>query len=187
MAAGTIDEGNFALCHWFYLYGQGNAALTGGTATHPNPTAWTANGIENINWGETRYYTAYEWGNAGSGLKGTNIQTAGKAIGAQQGFELSHNPLTAYTAGTIYTQSWMQPKFSESGYSKTSLRRYNGGSFGTRADKVKAYSFGVSMLSFTAFECMNAATEAGASGVVTLSGAASLVAGLSFGIASLAF
>lgn len=84
--------------------------------------------------------------------------------------------------------SWYQPKYSASGYPANSLRRYSGGNFGTRADKVKAYSRSLGHLDTrTQFELFVAATQTGSSGTVTLSGAASLVAGLSFGIAALAF
>lgn len=84
--------------------------------------------------------------------------------------------------------SWYQPKYSESGYKDNQLRRYSGGNFGTRADKVRAYSRGVdSIVATTANPILNVASQTGNAGVVTLSGAASLVAGLSFGIAALAF
>lgn len=129
--------GNFAICHWLYYKGRSNS------------TYYTLNGATGVNWGETRFYNAYEWGNSGSHITGASIQTAGTSVGLTYGFELSHNPLTTYVAGEIYTMSWYQPKYSESGYAADALRRYNGGNFGTRADKVKAYSISARQLSFT--------------------------------------
>jgi hypothetical protein len=183
LAAGTDNQGNYAICHWFYSYGLGGVSV----ASNPNHTGYTQGGTIGVNWGETRIYNAYEWGNGGSGIFGANIQTQGTALTATQGFELSHTNLTAFVPGTIYSMSWYQPKYSASGYPANQLRRYSGGNFGTRADKVKAYSRSVGHLDRTGFELFVAATQTGSSGTVTLSGAASLVAGLSFGIAALAF
>lgn len=45
LAAGTSTEGNFAICHWFYLQVGGN---TSGT---------TATGVVGTEYSETRYYT----------------------------------------------------------------------------------------------------------------------------------
>lgn len=191
LAAGTIDQGNFAICHWFYTYGEGTQET--GTANTVNRTYWAKDGVAGVNWGETRIYTAYEWGNSGSGVRGANIQTNGVALDEKQGFALSHTALAGYTAGTIYSMSWFQPKYSASGYPANQLRRYSGGNFGTRADKVKAYSSSLRQLQDASgtdsltFNYITAATQTGSAGTVTLSSAASLVAGLSFGIATLAF
>lgn len=117
---------------------------------------------------------------------GTNIQTAGTAIGGSAGFALSHTALTSYVPGTIYTQSWYQPKYAET-YSSTELRRYNGGGDGNAASKIRAYCVGLRDILSTETVDFTAADDAGIAGVVTLSGASALAAGLAFGVASLAF
>lgn len=45
LAAGTDTEGNFAICHWFYV-------IVGG-----NTTGITAFGAIGVDYSETRYYT----------------------------------------------------------------------------------------------------------------------------------
>ena len=62
-------------------------------------------------WGETRYLNEFEWGTHGSALKGTNIQKMGERIGAPWGFATSHTGITNFINGTVYTQSWYQPKY----------------------------------------------------------------------------
>lgn len=106
LAAGTDNQGNSAICHWFYSFGLGTTTATASVA---NVTYHTLNGASGVNWGETRIYNAYEWGNSGSGLTGANIQSHGTALGDAQGFALSHTALTAFVSGTIYTMSWYQP------------------------------------------------------------------------------
>lgn len=182
MAAGVSDQGNFALCHWLYYKGQG-----GLVAANPNESYYAKDGAAGVNWGETRFYNAYEWGNSGSHITGANIQTGGTAVGGGQGFALSHTNLLTYTAGVIYSMSWYQPKYSETGYASNALRRYSGGNFGTRADKVKAFSVGNRLLTDATVHGIYAADQTGSSGTVSLSSAVALAASLSFGMATLAF
>lgn len=134
LPAGTITEGNFGLCHWFYI------SLQTGSATS-NTNGTTLNGVTGTDWGETRYYTETEWGTAASGLTGSVVQTKGKAIGAAHGFALSHTSLTAFVPYTIYSMSWYQPKYAET-YAATELRRYHGGGDGQDASKVRGYCAG---------------------------------------------
>jgi len=62
MPAGTSTEGNFVLCHWFYVVAQ-SANLTG----------TTLGGLPNYSWGETRYLTETDWGTNGSNIIGTKV------------------------------------------------------------------------------------------------------------------
>ena len=114
LAAGTVDEGNFAICHWFYYLGASNT------------TRYTLSGTQNTNWGETRYLTEDQWGSGGSKLVGANIQGLGKALDSTyNGFTLSAGSLTTYVAGVSYSMTWYQPPF-KTVYPAGSLRRYNG-------------------------------------------------------------
>ena len=88
------------------------------------------------------------------------------------------------------TQSWYQPTYAAT-YGVSALRRYNGGA--GDGDKVKAYCAEVRDLKTTtiaveAATALVAATVAGTSGVVQLTGAQALAAGaIAFGVAALAF
>jgi hypothetical protein len=65
-------------------------------------------------WGETRYLNAATWGTAGATIYGTSMQSAGTAItAAAQGFVLSTTTLATYVAGTVYSQTWYQPKYAD--------------------------------------------------------------------------
>ena len=175
LAAGIDTEGNYAICHWFYVLAISNT------------TASKSGGAAGYDWGETRYLTEFDWGTAGSNISGTRIETLGSAIGGEYGFALSEtSALTTYVIGGIYSQSWYQPKYATS-YKADSLRRYSGGeNFGS---KVKGYCIGIHQLNDAMINIdVTAADYAGVGGVTTLSGAFALTAGvIAFGTASLAF
>lgn len=175
LAAGIDTEGNYAICHWFYLSAKTN---TTGTKT---------GGEVGMDWGETRYLTEFDWGTNGSNISGTRVETLGTSIGASHGFALSETTaLTAYLPGGVYSQSWYQPKYAAS-YSRTALRRYHGGS--NYRSLVKAYCVGQRAIDNAFINAdVTAADYAGVLGVVGLSGAFALSAGaIAFGAASLAF
>jgi len=131
-------------------------------------------------WGETRYLTAADWGTAGATIVGNTMQTIGTRItAAAQGFVLSNTSLASYTASTIYSQSWYQPKWAST-YTTTALRRYNGAP--NAGDKVKAYCFGARGITDTSTDQVPVAGT-----TVTVTGAAALTAGaIAFGVAALA-
>jgi len=175
LAAGLDTEGNYAICHWFYVMARSET------------TGTKAGGRAQFDWGETRYLTEFDWGTAGSNISGTRVMTLGSAIGAEYGFALSETTaLATYVVGAIYSQSWYQPKYATS-YKASALRRYHGGeNFGS---KVKGYCIGLHELDNTEVNTdVTAAAQAGVAGVVTLSGAFALTAGvIAFGTACLAF
>jgi len=128
LAAGTDTEGNFAVCHWFYLVVGGNV------------TSIKRFGTAGTDYSEVRYYNEVEWGTIGSGINGANTPTKGQAIGVNQGYSRFPATATSYTIGDYYSQSWYQPKYATT-YAAGALRRYNGAS-GSR-DKVRAYCMGI--------------------------------------------
>jgi hypothetical protein len=106
LASTVTTVGNFAICHWMYV------TYAVGVNTAPAKTAAGATAASA--WGETRYLNAATWGTAGATLLGTSMQSSGTAItAAAQGFALSATALTAYVAGTAYTQTWYQPKYAD--------------------------------------------------------------------------
>lgn len=129
----------------------------------------------------------FEWGDGGSNITGVSAQRLGTALTADlNGFTLSNVALTVYSPGATYTLTWYQPPFAST-YCDTCLRRYNGDINGF--NKVKPYCVaGRNLTSATKFG-ITAADVTGVNGVVSLSGATTLLAGsaLVFGSAMLAF
>lgn len=171
----SVSEGNQVMCHWLYILGgsvQSVQFVTGSDTVY----------------GESRFMNGTEWGVDGSGIVGSNIKSLGTTLtAAEHGFILSPASLTLYTDRT-YTMDWYQPKYA-SRYSSTGLKRYNGGA--TDGSKVRAYCMAQRLVSTTTVLSTSgivAATNAGVSGVVTLSGASTLAASvIAFGAAALAF
>ena len=62
MRPGTIDNGNFAICHWMYYTGLSDV-------TEP-PLGL----VKKTNWGETRILNEEEWDSAGGLISGQTIQ-----------------------------------------------------------------------------------------------------------------
>lgn len=176
--SGNTTAGNYAVCHWMYFIGQSGTHLT----------SIILGGVANADWGETRYYNEAEWGHGGSTIRGANIQTLGTAISTtSNGFAIGGGggtTLTVYNPGSYYTMSWYQPLF-QNAYAKTALRRYNGGA--SDYDKVKPYC--VSAREITSFSIFGIAEadDTGHAGIVSLSGASTLVAAIALGTSVLAF
>ena len=164
------------ICHWIYLAG-------GATAT---------SGFSSINkWGDSKYYTHDQWGKNGAGIIGSTIKSNGVTLSSSYGFTLDPPALredNLFRAGA-YAMSWYQPTMA-SVYAWNTLRRYGGGTTG--GDKVKAYCMEMRLIATTTVLATSdygivAADSTGKDGVVTLSGAASLVAsGLALGAVMLA-
>ena len=170
VASTVTDDGNNALCHWFYVLG--GSTSTAGTAS-------TGTG----NWGETKFLTHAQWGTtSGGGVIGNTIKSNGTSISTSYGHALSPTSVTTFSAGS-YTMTWYQPTLAST-YSSTALRRYNGGT--ADADKVKAYCVGLRRLDATAVLSTTGITAASATGTVTLTGASALAAtAIAFGVAAL--
>jgi len=99
----------------------------------------------------------------------------------------SNNYLDAYLVGSEYSLYWYQPKYSTT-YCATCLRRYNGDVNG--GTKVRAYCVSGRNLSSVGLFGVSAADVTGAVGLVSLSGATTLLAAgsaLIFGSTMLAF
>jgi hypothetical protein len=171
---GTIDQGNFAICHWMYY--------TGLTDFTEPPLGL----VKTTNWGETRILNEEEWNHAGGLISGQSIQSLGRALDYDNGFQQSNYKTTSYTNGAIYSQTWYQPAYAES-YGTTSLRRYNGGT--NDFSKVRAYCVSARNISDQATKFGIAPADVtGSNGAVSLSGATTLAAGaIMFGTAMLAF
>ena len=123
---GTIDKGNYAICHFMYYLGI--------SAENTRPPL---NGIQGVNWGEVVYYNEQEWGSGGDLLTGQSVQTLGKRLDYYtNGFTQSTYDLDSYTTGSVYTLSWYQPAYAAT-YCADCLRRYNGGA--TDFNKVRGY------------------------------------------------
>lgn len=110
---GTTDQGNFAICHWFYYAGSNNTAKS------------QKGGADGTDWGETRILTEEQWGNGGSVLTGASMQGSGTRLDATyNGFTLGGTVAT-YSSTSFYTMSWYQPPYAAS-YPAGHLRRYSG-------------------------------------------------------------
>lgn len=170
VASTVTDDGNNAICHWFYVLG--GATSTAGTAS-------TGTG----NWGETKFLTHAQWGTtSGGGVIGSTIKSNGTSVSTSYGHTLSPASVTTFAAGT-YSMTWYQPTYAST-YSSTALRRYNGGT--ADADKVKAYCVGLRLLSVTTVLTTTGITAASSTGTVTLTGASALAAtAIAFGVAAL--
>lgn len=167
LAAGKTTVGNYAICHWLYVQVQSGSATL-------NTSGTFGGGLAGTDWGETRYLTETEWGTAGAALTGATAHTTGTAVGAAHGFALSDTGLTAFVPKAVYSMSWFQPKWATT-YAANKLRRYSANQ--NPADQVLAYCMGTRPVSSTVQAIDIArATHAGADGVVTLAGAASLLA-----------
>merc|ERR1711981_371310 len=166
VASTVTDDGNNAICHWFYVLGG---------------SASTGTGI----WGETKFLTHAQWGStSGGGVIGSTIKSNGTSVSTSYGHTLSPASVTTFSAGT-YSMTWYQPTFAAT-YSSTALRRYNGGT--ADADKVKAYCVGLRLIATTTVLSTTGITAASATGVVTLTGATALAASaIAFGAAVLHF
>jgi hypothetical protein len=82
---GTIDEGNFAICHWMYYLGLSDY-------TEPPLDL-----VKTVNWGETRILNEEEWGSAGFMISGQSIQGLGRALDYTNGFQQSSYNLPSYS------------------------------------------------------------------------------------------
>jgi len=176
VAATVTDDGNHAICHWFLIAASSTLNSVGtGTTTDAYSIA--------------NYLTAAQFGTGGAALIPSTLLTTGVTIGTAHGF--TRTPATKSTLYTAqaYTQFWYQPTYAST-YASTALRRYNGGS--SDGDKVKAWCARMRVTeTLTVYQtgsALVAATVAGTSGVVTLTGAEALAAGaIAFGVAALAF
>lgn len=100
MAIMPMMDGNFAICHWFYLKETENPEeflveiphrpADGDTKAwwNPLPPLWdgykstsTKVSADNLAWGETRMLTREEWGTDGSGIIGSKVRTLGRPLG----------------------------------------------------------------------------------------------------------
>jgi len=176
VAATVTDDGNNALCHWFLL--AAGAVNTVGNVSGSTNAYSIAN-----------YLTATQFGTAGASLLPSTLLTTGTTIGTAHGFVRTPATKTTLYSAQAYTQFWYQPTYAST-YASTVLRRYNGGS--GDADKVKAYCAKMrataTLTVYQSSTALVAATVAGTSGVVTLTGAQALAAGaIAFGAAALAF
>jgi len=176
-ATTVTDNGNFAICHFLFY-----VAVDSGNIT------FTAASTGTTDWGVTSYLNTAQWGTAGSGIKGSTMNTSagGTAItAATWGMALSPAAATGTTtiAAGSKVWTWYQPTQATT-YAATALRRYGGGYNNSTADKVKAYCVSQRL---TATTTNVAAGIVAASAVVTLSGASALAAGaIAFGAAALA-
>jgi hypothetical protein len=93
--------GNIAVCHWMYFTGLSESSSI------------SKNGTAGVNWGETRYLDRSEWGYGGSHITGVSINTLGTALTSSlHGFTLAPAlGVSIYTAGSVYTMTWYQPKY----------------------------------------------------------------------------
>jgi len=167
--------GNVAMCHWMYYLGQ------------TNTSGITKNGTTGTDWSETRYLNRQEWGYGGSEMTGVAIDSIGTALTLTgEGFVRTPTiGVTLYTAASVYTNQWYQPKYQAS-YSNDALRRYAGATLD--GDSVRGYCISARLRTSTTFFGVTAADKTGNIGAVTLSGAASLAASvIALGTLSLAF
>ena len=100
LASGLVDSGNYAICHWMYYKSVMSTSST---------NQW---GLQNRDWGETRYLEEADWSTDGSTLKGTMIQRLGKKVETTtNGFKLHETNVATYIDRGIYTMSWYQPPY----------------------------------------------------------------------------
>jgi len=177
IAATVTDEGNMAICHWFYQ------AIT--TINVPGVNTGSVN-----NYSETRYLQYADWGTAGSNVIGSTVMNAGNAIGATHGFVRTPSTKPSVYTTRTYTMFWYQPTWEHT-YVSTTLRRYNGGE--SNGDKVRAYCAGLrptdsTASSYVASTALVPATVNGNVGVITLTGAKMLAtSAIALGSIMLAF
>jgi len=113
VASTVTDDGNNAICHWFYVLG--GATSTAGTAS-------TGTG----NWGETKFLTHAQWGTtSGAGVIGSTIKSNGTSVSTSYGHTLSPASVTTFAAGT-YSMTWYQPTYAST-YSMRGGRGKRGG------------------------------------------------------------
>jgi len=164
------------MCHFLYF-----------KAISAEETSPTEGGVASASWGEVRYLNEFEWADGGSNITGVTVQRLGTALtSALNGFALSNVALTNYSPGATYTMTWYQPPYAAT-YCDTCLRRYNGDINGF--SKIRPYCVaGRNLTTVTKFG-VTAADVTGVNGVVSLSGATTMLAGaaLVFGSAMLAF